>query len=65
MSAYHDNIDKTLEYLRENLPNTLVNVVPMLDLTQLSEINNGFVCSILHRFVHNLNITNSSVIVSR
>jgi len=51
VEEYQNNIDKTLEYLRENLPNTLVNVVPMLDLTQLSQVNSGFVCSILHKLV--------------
>ncbi|XP_067940985.1 phospholipase B1, membrane-associated-like [Watersipora subatra] len=48
-ATYQHHLNETLNYLRDNLPRTLVNVVPMLDLTQLSEMNGELVCGLLHR----------------
>jgi len=53
-TSYTDNINETLIYLRDNLPNTLVNVVPVMDLSLFSGLHSANLfpiksCNLFHR----------------
>jgi len=44
------NYNKTLTYLRQNVPRALVSVVTVLDLHYIMEIQNyGFICNLVHK----------------
>eukprot|EP01091_Cochliopodium_minus_P010711 TRINITY_DN289_c0_g1_i1.p1 TRINITY_DN289_c0_g1~~TRINITY_DN289_c0_g1_i1.p1 ORF type:complete len:418 (-),score=90.17 TRINITY_DN289_c0_g1_i1:46-1272(-) len=48
-SSYEYNIRETLTFLKNNFPNTIVNLVPAIDVTELAQLRAGL-CDILHYF---------------
>ncbi|XP_050407232.1 phospholipase B1, membrane-associated [Patella vulgata] len=45
---FTNNIQHILDVLKEELPRTLVNIVPVLNMTSLSELNDHLTCAISH-----------------
>ncbi|XP_052275651.1 phospholipase B1, membrane-associated-like isoform X4 [Dreissena polymorpha] len=49
--SYVANIKTALDYLHANVPRTFVNLVQILDVAMVKNLNAGFICSTLHRFL--------------
>ncbi|CAH1796942.1 unnamed protein product, partial [Owenia fusiformis] len=47
-ARYVEEIQNSIDHLFENSPRTLVNVVPMFDITPLPEMSDGIMCDTLH-----------------
>lgn len=45
------NIKTALDYLHANVPRAFVNVVQILDIAMVKDLNAGFICSTLHKYV--------------
>merc|ERR1719228_2118480 len=48
---YKANIRAALDYLHENSPRTLVNLVEILNIETIEELAKGLVCKAVHTFV--------------
>ena len=46
---YIENVEGALDILLEHSPRTFVNLVPMFDVTPLTNLSSGPLCDILHR----------------
>ncbi|XP_050525608.1 phospholipase B1, membrane-associated-like [Daktulosphaira vitifoliae] len=43
-------LQKAIDYLQDNLPRTIVNLVPVLDVSVSVRVKRSFMCHMLHRF---------------
>lgn len=60
VANYTQRMKNVLDYLKNNFPNTIVNVMPTLDVTELYELSEGF-CNLIHNSVCNCGIASQDV----
>lgn len=46
--SYISEIATALDYLRDNLPRTFVNLVEIFDIKPVADLANGLICGMVH-----------------